>query len=88
MASASFSPHEEDRIVQRFVSGLDAWEKPFEAPAPEKSVRARGARRAATRTRGTVRARGPAPTPPEEDPAVQRFKAGLASWERPFAENR
>lgn len=88
MSKKSFELSKDDPIVQQFSSGLEAWERPFEARGCVKTIRTRGA----VKTRGAVRTRGPAMVPtfalPEDDPLVEQFRNGLESWEGPFERKR
>ena len=86
MSPKSFELSKEDPVVQQFISGLEAWERPF---APTSEVRTRGKVRrtgGAVRTRG-VRIRGaqaPSFTLDNDDAVVQQFREGLKAWEHPF----
>ena len=74
--------------MQQFVDGLAAWEKPFAIHEMEETIRVRGRGKTAIRTRGALRTRGSAVQEHSEDLIVDRFRKGLAAWERQFVANR
>jgi len=85
MSPKSFELSKEDPVVQQFISGLEAWERPF---APTSEVGTRGK----VRTYGAVRTRGmlvhgtqaTSFTLDNDDAVVQQFREGLEAWEHPF----
>jgi hypothetical protein len=95
MSTKPYELSQDDPVVEQFNSGLEAWERPFEAPETTSSIRTRGAAKAGrgVRARGAVKTRGgkphaagkqPPEALPEDDPVVEQFKDGLADWEHPF----
>lgn len=83
MSRESYQLDDADPLVRSFLSGLEAWERPFESAEEPKETRPS----LAVRTRGSAHVRrtiGPSLLVlPEDDPVLKKFSEGLSVWENP-----
>jgi hypothetical protein len=99
MPIKNFGVEDGASILKMFESGLEAWEQPVRTSEAEESLDVRDTKRArqGVRVRAAVKTRNritstdsPAVTPalPPDDSAVENFRSGLTTWERPFETGR